>query len=61
MGYNIYDSALVLRNAHEVCRLVRNGVPAEEIHRQYMAATGQDLDTAVMFAASAMQTYPNCP
>ncbi|OBA58303.1 hypothetical protein A5647_21555 [Mycobacterium sp. 1100029.7] len=59
-GYTVYDAQSVLRNAHEVCRLFRQGKSVDEVNQQMAAETGASMADVLQLSSSAMLSYPNC-
>jgi hypothetical protein len=41
-GYAIYDLAMVIRYAHETCRLLNSGKQYQQVQRQIQSETGWD-------------------
>lgn len=60
-GWNIYDPALVVNNAHEVCRLFRTTrMGGDRVNREIAAQMGTTERDAWALTSAAMITYPNC-
>lgn len=60
LGLTIYDEQLVLRNAHEVCDLFRQGESVDEVNQRMAAQTGASMADVLQLTSSAMLSYPNC-
>jgi len=59
-GYQVTDRQLALSNAHEACRLFRQGEPAAEVNQEMAARMHASLDATLMLTSSAMLSYPDC-
>lgn len=60
VGGQIYNVDLLLANAHETCRLFRQGLSVDEVNQQMAARTGAPMADVVQITSSAMLSYPNC-
>ncbi|MGO9927233.1 MAG: DUF732 domain-containing protein [Mycobacterium sp.] len=60
LGYQVTDRQLALSNAHEACRLFRQGEPAAEVNQEMAARMHASLDATLMLTSSAMLSYPDC-
>jgi Protein of unknown function (DUF732) len=59
-GYVITNPQLMLRNAHEACRLFQQGESAEQVNQQMSAQMGADMTDTLQLTSSAMLAYPDC-
>ena len=60
LGYTITDQQLALRNAHESCRLFRQGESPSQVDQQMSTSMGASMIDAMQLVSSAMLSYPNC-
>jgi hypothetical protein len=60
LGYIILNPPLMLRNAHEACRLFRQGEAAEQVNQQMSAEMGTNMTDTLQLTSSAMLAYPDC-
>jgi hypothetical protein len=60
LGYVITNPPLMLRNAHEACRLFRQGESAEQVNQQMSAQMGTNMTDTLQLTSSAMLAYPDC-
>ena len=60
LGYTITDQQLALRNAHESCRLFRQGESPSQVDQQLSTSMGASMIDAMQLVSSAMLSYPNC-
>jgi hypothetical protein len=60
LGYLILNPPLMLRNAHEACRLFRHGESAEQVNQQMSAEMRTNMTDTLQLTSSAMLAYPDC-
>jgi hypothetical protein len=60
LGYVIINPPLVISNAHEACRLFREGESSEQVNQEMSARMGANMIDTLQLTSSAMLAYPNC-
>ncbi len=60
LGYVIVNPQLILHNAHEACRLLRQGDSAEQVDQEMAARMGTNTADSLQLVSSAMLAYPDC-
>ncbi len=60
LGYVIVNPQLILHNAHEACRLLRQEDSAEQVDQEMAARMGTNTADSLQLVSSAMLAYPDC-
>lgn len=60
LGYVIVNQQLILHNAHEACRLLRQGDSPEQVDQEMAARMGTNTADTLQLVSSAMLAYPDC-
>jgi len=60
LGYVIVNRQLLLRNAHEACRLLRQGESTGQVNQEMSQRMGTSMSDTLQLTSSAMLTYPDC-
>jgi len=60
LGYVIVNRQLLLRNAHEACRLLRRGESTGQVNQEMSERMGTSMSDTLQLTSSAMLTYPDC-
>ncbi|CPR12388.1 hypothetical protein BN971_03686 [Mycobacterium bohemicum DSM 44277] len=60
LGYTVTDKDLILRNAHETCRLFQSGESVEQVNQQMSTQMRASMSDTVQLTSSAILAYPDC-
>ena len=60
LGYVIFNPELMLRNAHEACRLFQQGESADQVNQDMSARMRTNMTDTLQLTSSAMLAYPDC-
>ena len=60
LGYVIVNRQLLLDNAHEACRLLRQGDSTDQVNQEMATRMGTSTADTLQLVSSAMLAYPDC-
>ncbi|WP_407687580.1 DUF732 domain-containing protein [Mycobacterium sp. HUMS_1102779] len=60
LGYVIVNRQLLLDNAHEACRLLRQGDSTDQVDQEMAARMATSTSDTLQLVSSAMLAYPDC-
>lgn len=59
-GWAIWDSSIIVRQAHFVCQLFQQGESAEYVNTRLASESGMGMGPALRLTSAALIVYPDC-